>query len=98
VGINVGVCYWLARPMENVGIGLPVLAPALAAAMAALILMPSYAAPLAFSAGVLGPLVGADLLHLKDVGKISTGLASIGGAGTFDGIVVSGIVATLLAA
>ena len=53
-------------------------------------------APVAFVAGVLGPLVGADLLHLKDIGRISTGLLSIGGAGTFDGIVLSGLLAAIL--
>jgi uncharacterized membrane protein len=46
---------------------------------------------------VLGPLIGADLLHLRDIEKIATGIASIGGAGTFDGIVLSGIVAAYLA-
>lgn len=97
VGINVVVCNRLARPVENVGIALPPLVPALAAAASALILLPGHAAPLAFSAGVLGPLVGADLLHLRDISKITTGVASIGGAGTFDGIVLSGLVATLLA-
>jgi uncharacterized membrane protein len=55
-------------------------------------------APLiAFSSGVLGTLIGADLLHLNDIRKITTGVASIGGAGTFDGIVLSGFIATLLA-
>ncbi|MDE3018136.1 MAG: DUF1614 domain-containing protein [Nitrospirota bacterium] len=41
--------------------------------------------------------VGADLLHLRDIARIATGTASIGGAGTFDGIVLSGIVAAYLA-
>jgi uncharacterized membrane protein len=40
--------------------------------------------------------VGADQRHLKDIQKISAGVASIGGAGTFDGIVLSGIVAAYL--
>ena len=44
-----------------------------------------------------GQLIGADLLHLRDIEKIATGIASIGGAGTFDGIVLSGIVAAYLA-
>lgn len=95
--INVIVCYRLARPVEHVGMALPALVPAIVAAVSALLLLPAHAPPVAFSAGVLGPLVGADLLHLKDVGKIGAGLASIGGAGTFDGIVISGLVATLLA-
>ncbi|HEX5645601.1 MAG TPA: DUF1614 domain-containing protein [Nitrospira sp.] len=46
---------------------------------------------------VFGPLIGADLLHLHDIEKIATGIAGIGGAGTFDGIVLSGIVAAYLA-
>ena len=40
--------------------------------------------------GVLGPLIGANLLHIRDIAALETGIASIGGAGTFDGIVLSG--------
>lgn len=54
-------------------------------------------APVAFVGGVLGPLIGANLLHLRDISRLSTGLLSMGGAGTFDGIVLSGILAALLA-
>jgi uncharacterized membrane protein len=46
---------------------------------------------------LLAPLIGADLLHLKDISKLGTPFASIGGAGSFDGIFISGIVAVLLA-
>jgi uncharacterized membrane protein len=46
---------------------------------------------------VLGPLIGADLLHRRDISTITTGIAGIGGAGTFDGIILSGIVAAYLA-
>jgi uncharacterized membrane protein len=55
------------------------------------------AAPVAFVAGIAGPLIGADFLHLKDISRLATGVASIGGAGIFDGIVLSGIVAAYLA-
>jgi len=42
-------------------------------------------------------LIGADLLHLRDIGRIApAGVASIGGAGSFDGIVLSGILAAYL--
>lgn len=95
--INVGVCYWLARPVPEAGIALPALVPALTAAVSALIFLPDFAPPVAFTAGVLGPLIGADLLHIDDIKEIGAGAASIGGAGTFDGIVLSGLVATLLA-
>jgi uncharacterized membrane protein len=94
--INVAVCYRIARPVPNVGIVLPALVPALVAAACALILARGLAPPVAFTAGVLGPLVGADLLNLRRIQRASTGMASIGGAGTFDGIVLSGLVATLL--
>ncbi|WP_457549779.1 DUF1614 domain-containing protein [Archaeoglobus sp.] len=46
---------------------------------------------LAFSSGVLSALVGADILHLKDIEKIGSGIVSIGGAGTFDGIFLTGV-------
>jgi uncharacterized membrane protein len=95
--INTGVCYWMAQPVEGVGIAMPGLFPAIVASISALLLVPDQAPPVAFVAGVLGPLIGADLLHLRDIEKIATGIASIGGAGTFDGIVLSGIVAAYLA-
>jgi len=97
VAINVVVCHLVARPVENVGIVMPAPVPAIVAAGCAFILMRDLAPPVAFTAGVLGPLLGADLLNLRRIGRISTGVASIGGAGTFDGIVLSGLVATLLA-
>jgi uncharacterized membrane protein len=65
--------------------------------MSAVWLVPEQAPQVAFVAGVLGPLIGADLLHLRDIEALETGVASIGGAGTFDGIVLSGIVAAYLA-
>ena len=96
--VNIAVCYFLARPVQGVGILLPGLVPAAVAAILALIFAPSAAAaPVAYVAGVAGPLIGADLLHLKEIEQSTVGMASIGGAGTFDGIVLSGIVAAYLA-
>ena len=97
VGINTFVCFRAARPVRNVGIALPAFLSPLVSVVCALVLMPAFAPPVAFAAGVLGPLIGADLFHLGDVRKSTTGIASIGGAGTFDGIVLSGLLATLLA-
>jgi uncharacterized membrane protein len=94
--INTALCYRLARPVPNVGIALPPLVPALAAAACGFLFMRDFAPPVAFTAGVLGPLVGADLLNLRRIIHGGAGTASIGGAGTFDGIVLSGLVATLL--
>ncbi len=96
IALNIYLCYQLAQPVPKVGIALPALVPALAAAICAYVFMPDFAPPIAFCAGVLGPLVGADLLHLQDIQELDTSVASIGGAGTFDGIVLSGLLATLL--
>ena len=95
--INVFVCYLLAQPVPQIGITLPALVPGVIAAICALLLAPTLAAPVAFCAGVLGPVIGADLMYLKKIRQTHVGLASIGGAGTFDGIVISGLVAVLLA-
>ena len=46
---------------------------------------------------MLGPLIGADLLHLRDIAALESGIAGIGGVGTFNGIVLSGIVAAYFA-
>ncbi len=94
--VNIGICYSVARPVKGIGIAMPGLLSPLVAAALALILAPGAAPPVAFVIGVMGPLVGADLLHLKDIEASDTGIASIGGAGTFDGIVLSGIIAAYL--
>ena len=97
VAINVVACYHMARPIPKVGIAMPALVPGLLAALCGIVLHQELAPNIAFCAGVLGPLIGADLLHLNEIKKINTSVASIGGAGTFDGIVISGLLATLLA-
>lgn len=99
---NIAVCYFVARPVPGVGIAMPAFTSPLVSVLATwLLLMPSefamIRAPVAFVAGVMGPLIGADLLHLRDITKMSTPMMSIGGAGTFDGIVLSGLLAAFLA-
>ncbi len=94
---NVMVCYYLARPVKGIGIAMPALVSPIISALLAVLLAPEAAPPAAFVIGVTGPLVGADLLHLKEIETVETGIASIGGAGTFDGIVLSGIIAAYLA-
>lgn len=95
--VNIVACYLAARPIAGIGITMPGLLSPLVAATAALILAPEQASPVAFIAGVSGPLIGADLLHLGEVRISAVGIASIGGAGTFDSIVLSGIIAAYLA-
>ena len=62
-----------------------------------LLLSRGNAAPLAYIAGSMGTLIGADLTNLDKVRGLGAPVASIGGAGTFDGIFLTGILAVLLA-
>jgi uncharacterized membrane protein len=86
-----------SRRVPGIGMGMPILLAPLLAALVSVALDPDNAAPMAFISGTLGVLIGADLLHLKDISKMGTPFASIGGAGSFDGIFITGIVAVLLA-
>jgi len=90
------ISYHFSRPLPGLGIGMPVLIAPLAAAVIALIINTEQSAPLAYISGTLGVLLGADLLRLNDVRKLAAPYASIGGAGTFDGIFITGIIAVLL--
>ena len=57
-----------------------------------------HLARLAFASGVCGVIIGADLLNIPKVKKNGTHVMSIGGAGTFDGILLTAIFATIAAA
>ena len=76
---------------------LPIFVPALATAVVALLISYTDAAPVAYIGGSLGTLIGADLLNLGSIRGLGAPVASIGGAGTFDGIFLIGIVAVLIA-
>jgi uncharacterized membrane protein len=86
----------LARIYPGRGITLPTLVPPVVAAFLALIFSSDFVAPTAFIVGTLGTLIGADLLNLRKVQKLSPGFISIGGGGVFDGIFLVGIVSALL--
>jgi uncharacterized membrane protein len=51
---------------------------------------------LAYVGGTLGTLVGADILNLGKISDLGAPVASIGGAGTFDGVFLSGLIAVML--
>lgn len=91
------VVHWLATPVPGLGIAVPVIAPVVITAIVAWLMSREFAAPLAYIAGSLGTLIGADLLNLGRIGGLGAPVASIGGAGTFDGIFLTGILAVLLA-
>src|SRR3954467_1134729 len=91
------VIHSMATPVPGIGIAVPVFAPVVGTAILAFILSREYAAPLAYIGGSMGTLIGADLLNLDKIAGLGAPVASIGGAGTFDGIFITGIVAVLLA-
>ncbi|MEM0271075.1 MAG: DUF1614 domain-containing protein [Thermoprotei archaeon] len=94
------VCYKLARLVEGVGIVMPAFIPPVVAAVSALVVSLG-SSPLLFTSayigGSLGTLVGADLLNLRKISRLRAQMVSIGGAGTFDGIFISGILAVVIA-
>jgi uncharacterized membrane protein len=98
VAIVALVTHLIARPVKGVGIETPALVPPIAAAIVAFILFPGSPVIIAYVSGTLGTLIGADLSNLKAIPQLGAPVASIGGAGTFDGVFLSGIMAALLAA
>ena len=96
IGIVGVVSYFFSRPVHGIGIGIPIFIAPFTAAIIAILMEPSYTAPLAYISGTLGILLGADILRLPTVRTMATPVASIGGAGTFDGIFLTGIFAVLL--
>jgi uncharacterized membrane protein len=97
-GIVVLVSHWLARPVKGVGIAMPAFIPPLVAAVVSVIFSHDNAPVLAYIGGTLGTLIGADILNLDKIKNLGAPVASIGGAGTFDGIFLSGIMGVILAA
>jgi uncharacterized membrane protein len=97
IAVVAAVCHWLARPVPGLGIALPVFVPPLITTAVALVLSRRHAGALAYICGSLGTLIGADLLNLGKVQGLGAPVASIGGAGTFDGIFLTGILGVLLA-
>ena len=91
------VTHLVARPVKGQGITTPFFIPPIAAAVAAVILSPAHPITIAYVSGVLGTLVGADLSNLRKIPSLGAQVASIGGAGTFDGVFLTGIIAVLLA-
>jgi uncharacterized membrane protein len=91
-----------AKPVQGLGIAIPMFIPPIVAAVAAWILVGLFGGrihkdAIAYVSGVVGTLFGADIANLGKLRELGAPVASIGGAGTFDGIFLTGIVAVLLA-
>jgi uncharacterized membrane protein len=102
VAIVSSITHLVSKPVKGIGIVSPALVSPLAAALFSIVisiefLITSQTFALAYICGVLGTLIGADISNLGKIKKIGAPIASIGGAGTFDGVFLSGIIAVLLA-
>jgi uncharacterized membrane protein len=86
----------LAKPVPGLGIVMHGWIPPLISALLAFLLARENPAPVAYISGAVGTLIGADLLNWRNFRKLGSQVISIGGAGVFDGIFLSGIVAALL--
>jgi uncharacterized membrane protein len=98
VAIVAAVTKLIAKPVKGVGILTPAFVAPIVAALVAVVIAPGSTLVVAYVSGVLGTLIGADLLNLGKLGGLGAPVASIGGAGTFDGVFLSGIIAVVIAA
>lgn len=96
-GLMIILSFKMARVIPGKGIVMPFLIPPLFAVVIAFMLAPNDTAMVAFTSGVFGVLIGADLLNVPKIMREQSGILSIGGAGVFDGIFLIGIISALLA-
>jgi uncharacterized membrane protein len=96
VALTAVVVHLVARKVPGLGITTPAFVPPIAAALSAFLLAPNFPSVIAYVAGTLGTLIGADLTNPEDIPRLGAPVVSIGGAGTFDGVFLSGIIAVLL--
>ncbi|MDN7026189.1 DUF1614 domain-containing protein [Methanoculleus sp. FWC-SCC1] len=100
------ITFAFATPVPGVGITMPFYIAPLAGAGAGLLLARGCgtAPMLAYAGGTVGTLMGADIFNLANPAVLASLTAvagttlSIGGAGIFDGIFITGILAVALAA
>jgi uncharacterized membrane protein len=90
------IVHGLSEVVPGVGIAVPMFIPPLVAAGVALVLSFRRAPPVAYVAGSMGALIGADITNLHRLAELGAPVVSIGGAGTFDGVFLTGIIAGLI--
>jgi len=89
-----------AGVISGLGIATPAMVPPIVTVLATLLV--DYISPIhspaqvAYIGGTLGTLIGADLLNLHRIRDLGAPVVSMGGAGTFDGVYLTGLVSVLL--
>ena len=96
-----GGCYVMAKADPFTGLRVPLIMPALMTFVSVYFFVPEPFRPVAaYVAGTMGTILGGNLIPLltpRIRNAVGTPLVSIGGAGTFGGVFVAGILAVLLA-
>lgn len=91
------IIHKIAKPVKGSGIAIHALFPPVLAAAVALMISPHNAPIIAYISGTLGCLIGIDILNFKKIPDLGVPVVSVGGAGTFDAIFLTGIISVLLA-
>jgi len=89
--------FMLSRPVQGIGVVMPPFVPPVIAALVAMLISREHAPQIAYISGVMGTIIGADVLRLGAFRREKVQFLSIGGAGVFDGIYLVGLVSVLLA-
>ncbi|MGE4552803.1 MAG: DUF1614 domain-containing protein [Desulfovibrionaceae bacterium] len=99
--VTAGASYAAARPWPGVGMRLPMLVPPVVAALAAWVIVPGPLAPAAaLVSGCLGAPLGAQVLPLLLPGqreRIEAAEVALGGRGVFGAVLLSALLAGVLA-
>lgn len=90
-----------AKLVPGMGVTLPALfAPTLSVLLAVIFLPLTggliHLIPVVYITASMGSLIGADIMNLKKIPSLGSPMVSIGGAGTFDGVFMGGILAISL--
>jgi len=96
VTISALLSHAFSRPVRGLGIAIPTLIPPIIAFGLAMIFGGTNPPLVAYTSGTMGVLIGADLMNWDKIKRLGAPMVSIGGAGTFDGIFLAGLIALLL--
>lgn len=92
--------YKTSRLVKGLGIATPAFGPPILTALSTFLvdMMSPMQCPaqIAYIGGTLGVLIGADLLNLPQINELGAPMVSIGGAGTFDGVFLTGLISVTL--
>ncbi|MDP3564754.1 MAG: DUF1614 domain-containing protein [Methanoregula sp.] len=94
------ITYVATRPVPGVGLGVPLIIPALTALLMGMLLFGGAGIPatvVAFVSGTIGTLLGGNIARLYRVRDLEVPEMSIGGTGTFSAIFICCILPALIA-